>query len=287
MAEPYENEGPEGYGLEDELDGLNRSTRGWLPGVMTVAIAIVAIGGFAGVLVYAYNKGKEVGSTTIPPIIKAGPAPHKIRPENPGGMNIPHRDKDVYSQLAGNSPPRKSTRKVERLLPMPEAPVAPPAPVKKVMQAPKKIKMPPPPPVVKSIPKPPPNVKPRRVANAGNAAGHATDARPVPVTRASQKTTRATARKLAAIAPATGGSTRVQLLSLRSENAVRKAWKGLQKRHGDLLGRLSLTVQRRNLGVKKGVYYRLQAGPLANVASAKALCSKLNKRKMGCLIVRR
>ena len=141
MAEPYDSDGPEGYGLEEELDGLNQSTRGWLPSVLTVAVAIVAIGGFAGVLVYAYNKGKEVGSTAIPPIIKAGPAPHKIRPENPGGMNIPHRDKAVYSQLAGNAPPRKSTRRVERLLPMPEAPVASPAPVKKAVAAPKKIKL--------------------------------------------------------------------------------------------------------------------------------------------------
>jgi SPOR domain len=79
----------------------------------------------------------------------------------------------------------------------------------------------------------------------------------------------------------------VQLLALRSEQAVHKAWTVLQKRHGDLLGGLSLNVQRRDLGAKKGVYYRLRVGPLANLAAARTLCSKFKKRKQGCVVVRR
>ena len=283
MADLYDKDAPENWGLDDELEGAGRR---WLPRLMTVAVAVVAIGGFAGILVYAYNKGKEVGSTTIPPTIKAGPAPHKIRPANPGGMAIPNRGMDVYSRLAASSPPRNSTRKVERLLPVPESLVASPAPVKKPAAAPKKIDIPPEPRVVKVVPKPPQKSKPRRVANAAATTGHATDALP-------QTSQPATARKwpsvktLATIAPATGGSTRVQLAALRSEKAVRKAWAGFRKRHADLLGSLNLTVRRRNLGSKKGVYYRLQTGPLANVAAAKALCSQFKKRKIGCIVVRR
>ena len=79
----------------------------------------------------------------------------------------------------------------------------------------------------------------------------------------------------------------MQLVALRSEAAVRKAWTGFRKRHADLLGRLTLTVQRRNLGSGKGVYYRLQAGPLATITAARTLCSEIKKRKMGCIVVRR
>ncbi len=288
MAEPYgddgDNHGTGDYGIDDVLKSSHDGGRRWLPRLMTAMVAVIAIGGFASVLVYAYNKGKEVGGTAIPPIIKAGPAPHKIRPENPGGMKIPHRDKGVYSQLAANSPPRKSTRKVERLLPVPETPVASPAPVKKVMpvrRKPKKIELPPEHPVAKFVPKPPPGAKPRQVANAAGATGHATDARPATAKKPSS------AKSLAAIAPASGSSTRVQLVALRSEAAVLKAWTGFRKRHPDLLGRLTLTVQRRDLGSGKGVYYRLQAGPLATIAAASTLCSEIKKRKMGCIVVRR
>ncbi|NQU70732.1 MAG: SPOR domain-containing protein [Rhodospirillales bacterium] len=295
MAEPYDSNGPEGYGLDNDPEEYGRGARSWLPRMLTVAVAVVAIGGFAGVLVYAYNKGKEVGSTAIPPIIKAGPAPHKIRPESPGGMKIANRDKGVYSNLTANSPSRESVRKVERLLPKPEIPMAAPAPVKKSVAAPAEIKMPPPPPVAKIVPKLP-SPKPRQVASAAGTTGRATDARPPNSKPANSKSSSSkpsattkwpSVKMLAAIAPAANGSTRVQLLSMRSEKSVRKAWAGLQKRHGDLLGKLTLNVEKRNLGAKKGVYYRLQAGPLANVAAAQTLCSQLKKQKLGCIVVRR
>lgn len=301
MAEPYDNNGPEGHGLDNRPDEYRRGARSLVPRMLTVAVAVVAIGGFAGVLIYAYNKGKEVGSTAIPPIIKAGPAPHKIRPENPGGMKIANRDKGVYSNLTANSPSRKSVRKVERLLPKPENPVASPAPmaspepVKKSVAAPAEIKLPPPPPVAKFVPELP-SAKPRQETDAAGTTGRATDARPQsskPSSSQSSKPTPSTAMKwpsakmLAAIAPATNGSTLIQLLSMRSEKSVRKAWTVLQKRHGDLLGKLTLHVEKRDLGAKKGVYYRLQAGPLANVAAAQTLCSQLKKQKLGCIVVRR
>lgn len=284
MAEPYDDTGNDGG-----PNGYDDGGRSRLPRLMTVVVAVAAIGGFSGILVYAYNKGKEVGSTAIPPIIKAGPAPHKIRPENPGGMKIANRDKGVFSRLAASPPPRGATRKVEILLPLPETPVASPAPIKKPATTPKKIELPPPPPVITSIPKPPVDAMPKRFADAAGATGLASDARPSAAkpAKTSVAKKRPSIKTLAMIAPASGGSTRVQLLSLRSEKSVRKAWAGLQKRHADLLGRLALTVQRRNLGSKKGVYYRLQAGPLANVAAARKLCSEFKKRKMGCIIVRR
>ncbi len=62
--------------------------------------------------------------------IKADPTPYKIRPDNPGGMQVENQDKLVYDRVAkGNAPNR-----VENLLPAPEEPKAPPP--KPVTEAP-------------------------------------------------------------------------------------------------------------------------------------------------------
>ncbi len=55
------------------------------------------------------------------PVVRADPAPFKTRPSDPGGMEVPDRDKLVYQRLQGDS----SETRVERLLPQPEKPVPP------------------------------------------------------------------------------------------------------------------------------------------------------------------
>ncbi|WP_032112635.1 SPOR domain-containing protein [Candidatus Paracaedibacter symbiosus] len=58
-----------------------------------------------------------------PPLIKAEPTPFKVRPDNPGGMVIPHQDKLIYGRIAP-----EQHQPIEHLLPAPEQPIAPPSP---------------------------------------------------------------------------------------------------------------------------------------------------------------
>ena len=67
--------------------------------IMTALMAVAAVLGFGVVLVYAYNKGKQDGESNVPPVIQAQDGPTKIRPESPGGMKVPDRDKEVFSRL--------------------------------------------------------------------------------------------------------------------------------------------------------------------------------------------
>ena len=76
----------------------------------------------------------------------------------------------------------------------------------------------------------------------------------------------------------------VHLASYRSEKAARRGWKTLKKRHGDLLGNLSSRVNEVDLGPGKGVYFRVEAGPLRDQKSAVELCKKLKTRKMFCTV---
>jgi len=54
-----------------------------------------------------------------PPLIYADPTPYKVRPDHPGGLQVPYQDRLVYNRL---SP--ESQQPVERLLPQTEQPIA-------------------------------------------------------------------------------------------------------------------------------------------------------------------
>jgi len=89
----------------------------------------------------------------------------------------------------------------------------------------------------------------------------------------------------AAVTPtAPAGNTRVQLAAGKSEATVQKEWAALQKAHPDLLGSLSLHIERVDKGAS-GIFYRLQAGPLADKNAAKQLCASLKQKGQDCLVV--
>lgn len=63
--------------------------------------------------------GGPGGSGQVP-VVQADPGPIKVRPDKPGGMNVPNRDKLVYQRLDGGD---NAPTHVERLLPPPEKPL--------------------------------------------------------------------------------------------------------------------------------------------------------------------
>ncbi len=81
------------------------------------------------------------------------------------------------------------------------------------------------------------------------------------------------------------GGIRLQLGSVRSEDAARQEWVRMKRHNADLLGHLSANAIRADLG-EKGVYFRIQAGPVSDLAAADRICSELRQRNIGCIIVR-
>ena len=80
-----------------------------------------------------------------------------------------------------------------------------------------------------------------------------------------------------------GAPWKVQLASLREQTKAEAGWQRLQHANQDLLHGLLLHVQQAKLS--KGTFYRVQAGPLADRASAASLCNSLKSRNQDCLIV--
>ena len=92
----------------------------------------------------------------------------------------------------------------------------------------------------------------------------------------------AKASAAAKAAPKGGPQPAVHLASFRSKQAATRAWTQLRRAHRSLLGRLKSEVTRVNLGRRKGVYYRLIAGPFKSTAAATAACRRLKSRRQYC-----
>jgi cell division septation protein DedD len=230
---------------------------------------------FAGGLWLAYVQGARHGSAPQTsatgenvPLIRADQRPIKVKPDQPGGMEVPDLDKLVFSEKSGGPP-------VERLLPPPERPEPlPPSVPKQALMAP------PPVPTVPTGASPVINTAP---ASDAPAQSKAATAKPSPTKApAAAKPTAATSVTPVA---ATAGGVRVQLGSLRSPEAARDEWQRLKRINADLLGKLTAVAVRAEVP-EKGTYYRVEAGPLADGAAASQLCGELKKRNLGCTIVR-
>lgn len=120
---------------------------------------------------------------------------------------------------------------------------------------------------------------------APEAAAQTAQPEPAQAAQPEQPAAQEAPAQQAAITPvAPTGNTRVQLAAGKSEASVQKEWAALQKAHPDLLGPLSLHIERVDKGAS-GIFYRLQAGPLADKNAAKELCASLKQKGQDCLVV--
>lgn len=280
--------------------------RAWLFGGL---MGLLAITGIAGITWYAVTGGGGKDSAGPAPLIKAETAPVKVRPQKPGGMEVLNRDKQVYSRISGAEAPAKPAR----LQPPPEIPVArPEAPAKTGEEGTvasatpepgrpnlEQLLPPPPPqpkpiatqsppapepaPLSKTVAAPPPPAQAAKVEKAAPPPTQAAKAEKAAPPAGEKQDIAAAAKQVAAVAPKAGGH-RIQLLASRSEAKTKLARKRIQKDHGKLLSGLAFTVDRADLG-KRGVFYRLRAGPLPDRAAAKKLCARFKARKLECMIV--
>ena len=78
---------------------------------------------------------------------------------------------------------------------------------------------------------------------------------------------------------------RLQVGAVRSPEAVAPEWNRLKRAQADLLGQLGMQSVRADLG-ERGVFYRIEAGPIADQAAAAHICTELKERKVGCILVR-
>jgi len=300
-----------------DFEPLTSPSTGGRSMLIGVAVAIILASAGVGAFFY-FDISSDGDSASGPvPLILPPAGEVKSRPENPGGMAIPDRDKLVYGRIDGTA----NAPKIEQLLPPPETPLEPPADaptenvvepadetdVAKVLEPEKKpteqikaqAKPIAPPPAPEPVPTPTPTIATSEAISLAPPppAPSATAEKPVappapepvpapmptpePAVKAEIKPTQPEVR-----ASGTGGSSgfMVQLSALKTEDAAKAEWSRVIKQNGDILGSLSMNIQRADLGAK-GVFWRLRAAYLPDRKSAEDVCSKLAARGLGCLII--
>lgn len=258
----------------DDPRSPGRPLQSRLARTLIAAVVVVAVGGVAVVAVRIWG-GDPVDR---PPLIAAPAGSIKARPANPGGAAIPDRDKEIFERLDGRGP-----RPAERLLPRPEEPVR-----KRTKSASAPVAVPAGD-AVREAPSPKPEARtPAAVPATNPLVSREMPEQPAPRPSVSEEAPKKAAlQPRSATVPRPDGRFMIQLSSLRSEGAVRRAWLDLQRRHQDLLGGLSLNIRRALLDGEKQAFYRMRAGPLSTRKAAKDLCSRLKARQLDCLVVGR
>lgn len=279
----------------------------WLiGGVLALTLVVLAVIGYSAL---TDRRSASVDIDKLP-IVHADQTPYKTQPEQPGGLDIPNRDKLIYGRLRGRDLPGR----VERLIPEPEKPLSPPAPPPAPAQdeatqptpSPSTPTEPASPEAVAEtpapgsagdealpLPKPKPVGRTASVAQASSApvgtttpvAADRAAADRAPTDRAVALAGPATAATPAATKPsAAGGGYRLQIAALPTEARATAEWGRLSNRHADLLRGLKPDIVRADLG-DRGVVYRLRVGPIVSEQTARGLCQSLSGRGVGCLVV--
>jgi len=208
-----------------------------------IGAGIVVLAAFLGLIVYVYQGGDE-DIAPEPPVIAAPDGPVREKPEDPGGIEIPDRDKLVYNRVSG-----EEGEEAVNLEPGPELPG--------------------------DIPEAAPEVAPEEPAEAAapesteetvEEAASAPDPAPAPA-------------PVAQPAPASGDFM-IQLGAFGSRESAARAWTTLQGKYPSVLGNLAPDYEA--LKRSSGTLYRLRAGGFADRAGAEAACAKLKAEGQGC-----
>jgi hypothetical protein len=212
---------------------------------LTRRLAVIACGLGATLLVVVGGwsmLGHRGGSV---PVVQAESGPIKVKPANPGGMQISGANDDA---LSGNGTPAD-----DKLAPPPEAP------------APQALRAPPPP--VAAAPTPAPIAPPVVAA----APLKPVAAKPVPAPD-----------KRAAVAAPTGKDMLVQLAAVRTEADAKSEWERLTKRMPDLFGQRRPAISKTDHDGR--TLWRVRTGGFADLTQAKDFCERVRAKGTGCTV---
>jgi SPOR domain len=246
--------------------------------VFVIMLALVAMLGSSGAFYAIYRVMTRPAAPATVPLIHADSSPVEHRPANPGGMQAPGQGTMVLDN--GHGEP-----KVEQLLPPPEAPLPRPTPAESAAEpsaaAPAPVAAVPATPAAPATATPP--VAPPAPSPA--AAEAQATAKPAPVAAKPREKPVAALEKPTPARVVAGHGYRLQVGAVRSPEAAKQEWDRLKRLHADLLGDLGVSTERVDLG-QRGIFYRIQAGPIADAAKAERDCNELRQHGVGCILVK-
>ena len=224
-----------------------RHHQGMDPG--TRKLAMIA-GGLGATLLVVVGGWSVIGhrSTTVP-VVQADNRPIRVKPDNPGGMQVAGAEEDILS--GGTEVEGRQARPAARDAGAPGAARATAA----------------------------------GAANASVAAG--AGAGTAAVAAASEaggrgQAGRACRRSRSTLPRPPAGNTLVQLAAVHSEDAAKSEWQRLSKRLPDLLGQRKPAFSKTEHDGR--TLWRVRTGGFSDVGQATSFCEKMRAKGVGCAV---
>jgi len=220
---------------------------------------LLVAGGLLGAIVLAVFglwAFASSGPRTVP-VIEADARPIRVKPEDPGGMQVTGLNDQILSGAPSGPQP-------ERLAPPPEMPVAPPM-RRAEPSAPPSVQQ-------AALTSPTEPAAPERTTLAG--------ALPLPPVPPAPPSASSSAAPVAAAATSDAAA-EVQLGALRTEQSARAEWNRLIRRVPELFrGRQPVITKLERNGQ---TLYRLRTGGFADTGAAKSFCDQAKTRGVACI----
>ena len=248
-----------GLGDEDMGNGTwrvpdrARRSRGMDPATRKLAWLAAGVG---GAVVLSVGLWSLMGHrNSVVPVIQADSRPLRVKPENPGGLQVPGMMEEFGDGDSGTSrmsaPPEVPQPKMLRLQQDEAAPIA------------RSVKL-----AVPAL------SGADTLSDSSDAPAHP------PVSGLPDKTVAGGAAVPKTVAPK--GSTQVQLAALGSEEAARAEWAHLNKRFPDLLGGRQPSFSKTERDGK--VFGRVRTGGFTDMAQATGFCERARAKGASCSI---
>lgn len=256
--------------IEERRSELARARNNFLGTFAGIALAAV-VGWFVLSPQYA-EQNKDI------PVIRRPQTAVKIKPDNPGGMEIPNQDKDVYNIVEKKN---VDNTIVENLLPVPEQPKLPDIvpEVTDINENAANLDE-----IVEEVSEPASEVaavpeKPVEILD--NTKEKVTEAIAEPKVKSEVKEEiKPEVKETVAV----GGKWQIQLIASKNKESVEQTWKNLSAKYTDLQ-KFTHEVQSTDLGAQ-GIFYRLRAGAFATRDDAAKVCASLKAKGLNDCIVK-
>nr|WP_283949729.1 SPOR domain-containing protein [Limobrevibacterium gyesilva] len=238
------------------------------PNTRRLVLIAAGIGGALLVLVGAWSLTGRRHSGI--PVVEADSRPLRVKPENPGGLQVAGSDEAILSgksdDTAALAPPPEAPapqalKAQERLAAAP-APAAPPVAANPV-------------PAAQTV-----SLSPAAPATPGTAL-----VSPLPDTKPPAPKPAAVAKAAPTPAPSAapaGRGAQVQLAALVSEQAALSEWQRLEKKMPDVLGGRKPAVMKVEHEGK--TFWRLRTGGFADATEASSFCAKIKAKGASCSV---
>ncbi|MDG1208960.1 MAG: SPOR domain-containing protein [Paracoccaceae bacterium] len=286
--------------LQRESDAAEAKASAWHGRAATTAGALISLAILAIVVIWSYRLG--VRDANDVPVIRAQTEATKIKPDDPGGIEIAHQNREVYNIVDGTSSSTDGAfAPSEETLTAADAPVSP-SPAPRPAEVTETTVVPASPAAVEETAQAPVSAAPETVAEAEPATTAEVEAEPAQiaedVSAVAPKAAPVALRRPARAAPkpqqastlaepraaALASRIQIQLGAFNTEDIAASQWTELKNRNGDLLSGRARVVTPVVSGGRR--LYRLRAGPFKDVDEASTLCRALKARGEDCIVAR-